>query len=130
MRREHQGALLKVSHVNVNLTFTCKCGYSVSICSWPLLAKCHTLMSMFFFQLEEKCRLDMEAHRKTLDTEYENLLQQFSKELEKLQARHQQELDRKVKRFWIYNLILFKSVDWLHILFLFYFPAVKAQLDG
>jgi hypothetical protein len=38
----------------------------------------------------------MEAHRKALDTEYENLLQQFSKELEKLQARHQQELDRKV----------------------------------
>jgi thousand and one amino acid protein kinase len=38
----------------------------------------------------------MEAHRKMLDSEYENLLQQFSKELEKLQARHQQELDRKV----------------------------------
>ncbi|CAL8120544.1 unnamed protein product [Orchesella dallaii] len=59
MRREHQGALLK---------------------------------------LEEKCRLEMEAHRKMLDSEYENLLQQFSKELEKLQARHQQELDRKIKQ--------------------------------
>lgn len=51
---------------------------------------------MLDFQLEEKCRLEMETHRKMLDSEYENLLQQFSKELEKLQARHQQELDRKV----------------------------------
>ncbi|CAG7819546.1 unnamed protein product [Allacma fusca] len=49
-------------------------------------------------KLEEKCRLEMEAHRKMLDSEYENLLQQFSKELEKLQARHQQELDRKGKQ--------------------------------
>lgn len=38
----------------------------------------------------------MEAHRKALDCEYENLLQQFSKELEKLQQRHTLELDRKV----------------------------------
>lgn len=49
-------------------------------------------------KLEEKCRLEMEAHRKMLDSEYENLLQQFSKELEKLQARHTQELERKIKQ--------------------------------
>lgn len=37
----------------------------------------------------------MEEHKQKLDKEYENILQQFSKELEKLQMRHQQELERK-----------------------------------
>ncbi|XP_046980924.1 serine/threonine-protein kinase Tao isoform X2 [Schistocerca americana] len=49
-------------------------------------------------KLEERCKLEMEAHKQQLDKEYESLLQQFSKELEKLQVRHQQELDRKVKQ--------------------------------
>lgn len=57
MRREHQGALIK---------------------------------------LEERCRLEMDGHKQLLDKEYETLLQQFSKELEKLQVKHMQELDRKV----------------------------------
>lgn len=38
----------------------------------------------------------MEDHKQKLDKEYESLLQAFSKELEKLQMRHQQELERKV----------------------------------
>ena len=38
----------------------------------------------------------MENHKQMLDKEYEQLLQQFSKELEKLQLKHQQDLDRKV----------------------------------
>jgi thousand and one amino acid protein kinase len=38
----------------------------------------------------------MENHKQLLDKEYESLLQQFSKELEKLQIRHQQELEKKV----------------------------------
>lgn len=48
-------------------------------------------------KLEDKCRLEMETHRRVLDSEYEHLLQEFSVVLEKVQARHQQELDRKVK---------------------------------
>lgn len=47
MRREHQGALLK---------------------------------------LEERCKLDMEAHKTQLDREYEALLQTFSRDLERLQV--------------------------------------------
>lgn len=35
-------------------------------------------------QLEERCRVDMESHKHMLDKEYEALLTQFSKELEKL----------------------------------------------
>lgn len=47
-------------------------------------------------KLEERCKIEMDAHKQSLDKEYETLLQQFSKELEKLQDRHTQELDRKV----------------------------------
>lgn len=39
----------------------------------------------------------MDHHKQMLDKEYEQLLQQFSKELEKLQLKHQQDLDRKVR---------------------------------
>lgn len=38
----------------------------------------------------------MDGHKQLLDKEYETLLQQFSKELEKLQIKHQQELEKKV----------------------------------
>ncbi|CAG9834637.1 unnamed protein product [Diabrotica balteata] len=51
-------------------------------------------------KLEDKCKMEMEAHKNQLDKEYESLLQNFSKELEKLQIKHQQELERKHK----YNL--------------------------
>ncbi len=39
----------------------------------------------------------MDNHKQMLDKEYESLLQQFSKELEKLQVKHNQDLDRKVR---------------------------------
>lgn len=44
----------------------------------------------------------MENHKQLLDKEYETLLQQFSKELEKLQIKHQQELEKKVFFNFIY----------------------------
>lgn len=47
-------------------------------------------------QLEERCKVEMENHKQLLDKEYESLLQQFSKELEKLQLKHNQDLERKV----------------------------------
>lgn len=49
-------------------------------------------------KLEEKCKVEMEKHKAQLDQEYEALLQKFSKELEELQLRHQQDLDRKAKQ--------------------------------
>lgn len=61
MRREHQGALIK---------------------------------------LEERCKMEMETHKQILDKEYESLLLQFSKELEKLQVRHIQELNKRVSEFF------------------------------
>lgn len=53
-------------------------------------------------QLEMKCRGEIEDHKQKLDKEYETLLQQFSKELEKSQNKHQQELDKKVI-FQVFN---------------------------
>ncbi|KAK5638578.1 hypothetical protein RI129_012873 [Pyrocoelia pectoralis] len=49
-------------------------------------------------KLEEKCKMEMEGHKNQLDKEYEMLLQTFSRDLEKLQVRHQQELERKLKQ--------------------------------
>ncbi|CAG9857741.1 unnamed protein product [Phyllotreta striolata] len=49
-------------------------------------------------KLEDRCKMEMEAHKNQLDKEYENLLQNFSKELERLQAKHLQELERKHKQ--------------------------------
>ncbi|CAG0883492.1 unnamed protein product [Cyprideis torosa] len=48
-------------------------------------------------KLEEKCRLEMENHKTSLDKEYENLLQQFAKDLDKLQVKHQGELEKRKK---------------------------------
>ena len=39
----------------------------------------------------------MEKHKQLLDKEYEQLLTQFSKELEKLQLKHQEELGKRLK---------------------------------
>jgi thousand and one amino acid protein kinase len=47
-------------------------------------------------RLEEQCRQEMEKHKQMLDREYEQLLGQFSRELEKLQLRHQEELGKRV----------------------------------
>lgn len=44
----------------------------------------------------------MDNHKQLLDKEYESLLQQFAKELEKLQVKHSQDLERKVS----YSLIV------------------------
>lgn len=49
-------------------------------------------------KLEERCKMEMESHKNQLDKEYEILLQTFSRDLEKLQVRHQQELERKLKQ--------------------------------
>ena len=50
------------------------------------------------FQLEEKCRVEMENHKGVLDKEYESLITQFTKELERLQVKHNQEIEKKVRR--------------------------------
>ncbi|XP_065201638.1 serine/threonine-protein kinase Tao [Planococcus citri] len=49
-------------------------------------------------KLEERCKVEMDNHKQLLDKEYESLLQQFSKELEKLQMKHNQDLERKLKQ--------------------------------
>ena len=40
----------------------------------------------------------MEDHKQRLDKEYETLMQNFAKDLEKLRLRHAQELDKKVRK--------------------------------
>jgi len=47
-------------------------------------------------QLEARCRGEIEDHKLKLDKEYETLLTQFGKELEKLKVRHETDLDKKV----------------------------------
>ncbi len=49
-------------------------------------------------RLEENCRQEMEKHKNQLDREYEQLLTQFSKDLERLQLKHQEELGKTVRR--------------------------------
>lgn len=48
-------------------------------------------------QLETKCRQEIEEHKQKLDKEYEVLLQSFVRELQVTQAKHQKELERKLK---------------------------------
>ncbi|CAL8136566.1 unnamed protein product [Orchesella dallaii] len=48
-------------------------------------------------KLEDKCRLQMDEKGRALDGEYEAMLLLFSKELAKLLARHQKEMDSKGK---------------------------------
>merc|ERR1711874_793369 len=47
-------------------------------------------------KLEEKCRVEMESRKHMLDKEYEALLTQFSKELEKLRLKHEKEQEKKI----------------------------------
>ncbi len=56
-------------------------------------------------RLEETCRQEMEKHKALLDREYEQLLTQFSKDLERLQLKHQEELGKKVLPF--FSLLVF-----------------------
>lgn len=48
-------------------------------------------------QLETKCKQEIEEHKQKLDKEYEALLQTFARELQANQAKHQKELERKLK---------------------------------
>jgi len=48
-------------------------------------------------QLETKCKQEIEEHKQKLDREYEALLQSFTRELQANQAKHQKELERKLK---------------------------------
>lgn len=48
-------------------------------------------------QLETKCKQEIEEHKQKLDKEYEALLQSFTRELQANQAKHQKELERKLK---------------------------------
>ncbi|MCL4123307.1 UNVERIFIED_CONTAM: hypothetical protein GTU68_048499, partial [Idotea baltica] len=45
-------------------------------------------------KLEEKCKVEMESHKQVLDKEYESLLMQFRKELEKLRQKHEKEQEK------------------------------------
>lgn len=48
-------------------------------------------------QVETKCKQEIEEHKQKLDKEYEALLQNFTRELQANQAKHQKELERKLK---------------------------------
>lgn len=47
---------------------------------------------------EERCKVEMEQHKGALDKEYDALLTNFTRELERLAVKHQQELERRVKQ--------------------------------
>ncbi|XP_064546667.1 serine/threonine-protein kinase Tao isoform X1 [Drosophila montana] len=49
-------------------------------------------------KLEEKCKVEMETHKSALDKEYDNLLHNFTRELERLEAKHQQDSERRAKQ--------------------------------
>ena len=50
-------------------------------------------------RLEESCRQEMERHKHMLDREYEQLLTQFSRELERLQLKHQDEVNTLISQY-------------------------------
>uniref|UniRef100_A0A0K8TKZ0 non-specific serine/threonine protein kinase n=1 Tax=Tabanus bromius TaxID=304241 RepID=A0A0K8TKZ0_TABBR len=62
-------------------------------------------------KLEEKCKVEMEAHKVALDKEYDMLLHNFTRELERLAAKHQQEIDRRVKQNNVAEKKLFKEIS-------------------
>ncbi|XP_068152575.1 LOW QUALITY PROTEIN: serine/threonine-protein kinase Tao [Drosophila tropicalis] len=49
-------------------------------------------------KLEEKCKVEMETHKAALDKEYDNLLHNFTRELERLAGKHQQDVERRSKQ--------------------------------
>ena len=55
----------------------------------------------------------MEKHKQMLDREYEQLLTQFSRELERLQLKHQEELGKRVKQILNYDSKLFWNLIYL-----------------
>jgi thousand and one amino acid protein kinase len=62
-------------------------------------------------KLEEKCKLEMEGHKSALDKEYDILLHNFTRELEKLSTKHQQELERRIKHNNLAEKKLFKEIS-------------------
>lgn len=62
-------------------------------------------------KLEEKCKVEMEAHKTALDKEYDLLLHNFTRELEKLSVKHQQELEKRLKQNNIAEKKLFKEIQ-------------------
>lgn len=62
-------------------------------------------------KLEEKCKIEMEGHKGALDKEYDLLLHNFTRELEKLSAKHLQELDRRGKQSNVSEKKLFKEIS-------------------
>ena len=71
-------------------------------------------------RLEDNCRQEMEKHKNLLDREYEQLLTQFSKDLERLQVKHQEELAKTVG-------ILFKSKKSAAVLILIFAPLSSSS---
>ncbi|KMZ10642.1 serine/threonine-protein kinase Tao isoform X3 [Drosophila simulans] len=49
-------------------------------------------------KLEEKCKVDMEAHKTALDKEYDTLLHNFTRDLDRLETKHQQDVERRAKQ--------------------------------
>ncbi|CRL08117.1 CLUMA_CG020882, isoform A [Clunio marinus] len=62
-------------------------------------------------KLEEKCKVEMESHKGALDKEYDLLLHNFTRELEKLSVKHQQELERRLKQNNVAEKKLFKEIS-------------------
>jgi thousand and one amino acid protein kinase len=62
-------------------------------------------------KLEEKCKVEMDGHKSALDKEYDLLLHNFTRELEKLSAKHQQELEKRVKQNNVAEKKLFKEIQ-------------------
>lgn len=62
-------------------------------------------------KLEERCRAEMETHKQALDREYEALVSQFSKEIEKLQQVRIAGLDRKQKQNSLAEKKLWKEIS-------------------
>uniref|UniRef100_A0A1B0DI88 non-specific serine/threonine protein kinase n=2 Tax=Phlebotomus papatasi TaxID=29031 RepID=A0A1B0DI88_PHLPP len=65
-------------------------------------------------KLEEKCKVEMEAHKAALDKEYDALLHNFTRELEKLAIKHQQEIEKRVKQNNVAEKKLFKDISMKH----------------
>ncbi|TMW51704.1 hypothetical protein DOY81_003196 [Sarcophaga bullata] len=62
-------------------------------------------------KLEEKCKVEMEAHKNALDKEYDNLLHNFTRELERLEAKHQQDLEKRMKQTTAAEKKLYKEIS-------------------
>lgn len=61
-------------------------------------------------KLEERCKLEMEAHKASLDKEYEVLLHNFQRDIERLENKHSQELSRRQKQNIVGEKKLFKEI--------------------